>query len=129
MTIIIFAMVSSLPIMAAAAFIALAALLYQPVTLRMEVLGVNRPLDAIKNIHGKELRAIPDTLIMEDLHYHRPSNLLFGASEEHEQAHVKWDPSMSVFEDPSPVGRGSIVVIEPEVGRLGSPALNGALTT
>lgn len=72
--------------------VSLAALLYKPVTLRLEVLGLIRPWDKIQNIHGEDFRIIPDTLYCEDLHYHEPSGLLFGASEEKPESRAKWFP-------------------------------------
>ena len=74
------------------ALASLAALLYRPVTLRLEVLGFTRPLDKIQNIHGEDFALIPDTLYCEDLHHHAPSNLLFGASEEKAENRWKWFP-------------------------------------
>ena len=75
-----------------AVVVSFAALLYKPVALRLEVLGLTRPLDKIQNIHGHDFRLIPDTLYCEDLHYHKPSNLLFGASEEKPETRWKWFP-------------------------------------
>ena len=76
-----------------AVFASLFAVLYKPLSLRVEVLGVNRPLDKIENIHGEGLQIVPDTLYTEDLHYHEPSGLLFGASEEKEEARWHWFPA------------------------------------
>lgn len=70
----------------------LVAVLYKPLTLRVEVLGINRPLDKVQNIHGEEFQIIPDTLYTEDLHHHLPSGLLFGASEEKPGARWQWFP-------------------------------------
>lgn len=70
----------------------LVAVLYKPLTLRVEVLGINRPLDKVQNIHGEEFQMIPDTLYTEDLHHHLPSGLLFGASEEKPEARWQWFP-------------------------------------
>ena len=75
-----------------ALLISFAALLYKPVALRLEVLGLTRPLGKIQNIHGHDFHLIPDTLYCEDLHYHKPSNLLFGASEEKPETRWKWFP-------------------------------------
>lgn len=63
--------------------------LYKPFELRYRVLGMNRK---VTNLHGEELRIIPDTVHVEDLHYHEPSGLLFGASEENADCHWKWWP-------------------------------------
>lgn len=75
----------------------LAALLYRPVRLRVQVLGVSRPLDKIQNIHGQDLGIIPDSLYCEDLHHHIPSNLLFAASEENAQTRWKWFPPYVLY--------------------------------
>jgi len=50
------------------------ALLYSPVKLRLDVLGVTRRLSSIKNIHGHELKRIPGTRMCEDIHLHRGSS-------------------------------------------------------
>ena len=70
----------------------LASILYEPITRRMEVFGINRPLHKIHNIHGEDLKIIPDTIYCEDLHYHEPSGLLFGAAETDKVARKKWFP-------------------------------------
>jgi hypothetical protein len=71
---------------------AIAGLLYNPIALRAEVLGATRPLSSFKNIHGEELRIIPDTLICEDLHLHKESGLLFTACEGNYEDRFKWFP-------------------------------------
>lgn len=75
-----------------ALLVSLAALLYQPVTLRAQVIGFTRSLDKIQNLHGQDFGLIPDTLYCEDLHYHESSGLLFGASEEKAESRWKWFP-------------------------------------
>ena len=75
-----------------AVLVSFAALFYKPVTVRLEVLGFTRPWDKIRNIHGEAFRIIPDTLYCEDLHYHEPSGLLFGASEEKVGGRAEWFP-------------------------------------
>ena len=70
----------------------LGALLYRPLSLRIEVLGINRPLDKIHNLHSEDFQVIPDTLHTEDLHLHEPSGLLFGASEEKAETRWNWFP-------------------------------------
>lgn len=70
----------------------LSAVLYRPIALRIDVLGVSRPLDKIQNIHGEDFQVIQDTLYTEDLHYHEPSGLLFGASEEKAETRYQWFP-------------------------------------
>lgn len=71
--------------------LALGAALYNPLELRVRVLGINRPLP-IQNMHGEEIRVIPDTPHAEDLHVHEPSGLIFTASEESEECRWKWFP-------------------------------------
>lgn len=75
-----------------AALASLAAVLYRPVTLRVEVLGLNRPASAIQNVHGEDFQLISDTLYCEDLHHHLPSGLLFSASEEKAETRRQWFP-------------------------------------
>ena len=70
----------------------LGAILYRPLSLRIEVLGLNRPLDKIHNLHGGDFQVVPDTLHTEDLHHHVPSGLLFGASEEKAETRWHWFP-------------------------------------
>lgn len=70
----------------------LLAVFHKPLALRFEVLGISRPLNTLENIHGEHFQVIPDTLYTEDLHYHRPSGLLFGASEEKADTRWHWFP-------------------------------------
>jgi hypothetical protein len=81
--------------------------------LRIEVLGLNRPLSSIQNIHGSDLLVIPDTAYCKDMRYHEPSGLLVAGCEENEENQWKWFPPMTVFDDPTALGHGSIVVIDP----------------
>jgi hypothetical protein len=69
-----------------------AGLLYNPIALRAKVLGATRPLSGFKNIHGEELRVIPNTLICEDLHLHKESGLLYTACEGSYEDRFKWFP-------------------------------------
>ncbi len=96
-------------------FFSLAALRYKSLTLRLEVLGFTKPLHKIQNIHGEDIRIIPHTLYCEDLHYHEPSNLLFGASEEKPETRWKWFPPMAKFDISHALDQGTIVVVNPEV--------------
>ena len=75
-----------------AALLSVVALLYRPIIVRIEVLGLTRPLNKIHNIHGQDLRKLPDTLHCEDLHYHEHSHLLFGASQENPDYRWLWFP-------------------------------------
>ncbi|MCJ1281307.1 hypothetical protein MMC26_000626 [Xylographa opegraphella] len=96
------------------ALVSLAAVLYSPIALRVKVLGVSRGFGTIQNIHGEALRVIPDTLYCEDLHHHLPSGLLFGASEDNPENRWKWFPPIAIFSEPTALGHGTIVVIDPK---------------
>jgi len=95
-------------------------LLYTPITSRREVLGYTRPLDKIHNIHGEELKIIPDTTQCEDLHLYKPSNTLFTACQvgSPEYRH-KWFPPLTVFDDPKAAREGSIYTVNPNVSLQG----------
>ena len=75
-----------------AALASLTAVLYKPLSLRAEVLGVTRSFEKIANIHGEDFHVIGNTLYTEDLHYHAPSGLIFGASEEKPDTRWNWFP-------------------------------------
>ena len=79
-----------------AVLVSFAALFSKPVTLRSEVVGLTRAWGKIRNIHGEDFRIIPDTLYCEDLHYHEPSGLLFGASEEKPETRAQWFPAFVI---------------------------------
>ena len=114
-----------------AALLSVVALFYKPITVRIEVLGLTRPLDKIHNIHGQDLRKLPDSWHCEDLHYHEHSHLLFGASQENPDVRWLWFPpyvephilvlmlilcaSIAKFDDPQALDRGTIIVVDPEV--------------
>ncbi|KAI9842531.1 MAG: hypothetical protein M1838_003088 [Thelocarpon superellum] len=104
---------------------ALVGALYRPLALRSSVLGVLRPQAGIENIHGGEVQRIPDTLYCEDLHYHSPSGLLFTAAEDDETNRWRWYPPLGHWEDPTALGRGSIVVIDPKTMATTRLALTG----
>ena len=80
-----------------AALVSISAVLYNPIALRVKVLGISRGFGTIENIHGEDLRVIPDTLYCEDLHHHIPSGLLFGASEDNPDNRWKWFPPYVVY--------------------------------
>lgn len=68
----------------------LVAVLYGPLSLRLEVLGITRKtFDAI---HGEGFRIIADTQHCEDLHLHTSSGLIFGASEATDAVRSQWFP-------------------------------------
>ncbi|MCJ1431034.1 hypothetical protein MMC27_000384 [Xylographa pallens] len=108
------------------------AVLYNPIALRVKVLGISRGYSTIQNVHGEELRVIPDTLYCEDLHHHLPSGLLFGASEDNPANRWKWFPPIAIFSDPTALGHGTIVVIDPKTfttTRLTLPNFPGPFVT
>jgi hypothetical protein len=74
--------------------ILLIAMLWGPFAVRVEVLGISRSFHPIRNIHGEDVHVISNTLYCEDLHYHRPSNLLFTACESNDQDRWKWWPAL-----------------------------------
>ena len=83
----------------------LAAVLYKSVSLKVEVLGMNRPLDKIENIHGEDFRVLPDTLYLEDIHLHESSGLLFGAIEEKAETRWQWFPPYVHAKQRYPIGQ------------------------
>ncbi|KAI1411057.1 hypothetical protein F5Y13DRAFT_66147 [Hypoxylon sp. FL1857] len=84
---------------------------------RMKVLGITRLFGPIQNIHGEDLSVIPDTPFTEDLHYHTPSGLLFGASEGDQKTRATWFPPLAIWKDPRLIGRGTIVVTDTKTMR------------
>ncbi|MCJ1282967.1 hypothetical protein MMC26_002294 [Xylographa opegraphella] len=97
---------------------ALAALLYNPIKLRAEVLGYTRSQASIRNIHGEDLRVIPNTVQCEDLHYHLPSGLLFAACQGRSAERFSWFPASPEgnFRDPKAAAdsQGGLFVIDPK---------------
>lgn len=92
---------------------AIGAGLYGPVKHRLLVFGVTRP--AIPNQHGTEgLRTIPGTTMCEDLHLERTTGQLFTACQDDEEQHSRWFPPNLIFEDPTALDTGAIVVIDPQ---------------
>ena len=102
-----------------AALTAAGGLLYNPLKLRAEVVGIFRPLQSIQNVHGEGLRLIPDTVQCEDVHHHLPSGLLFAACQDKktEVERYSWFPPLANFKDHTAATRsaGSIVVVDPKV--------------
>ncbi|KAL9082816.1 MAG: hypothetical protein Q9159_006147 [Coniocarpon cinnabarinum] len=93
----------------------LVALLYQPVYQRAIVLGFTRPQHSISNVHGVEaLKVIPDTIACEDLHHHRPSDLLFTACQDDKTQHFGWFPAVGNYKDPKRVNKGSLTIVDPK---------------
>jgi hypothetical protein len=58
---------------------------------------------------------IEDTVHCEDLHYHRPANLLFTACEDVKDIRFDWFPGLGHL-DAKAVGQGSIHIVDPKVG-------------
>lgn len=77
-----------------AALVAVAAWLYNAldISLKYEVLGIGRSQKTTKSIHGENFQIIPDTFHCEDIHYHRPSGLIFGAAEADTETRWRWFP-------------------------------------
>lgn len=80
--------------------VAVLALLSEPLVRRARVLGITRLWGSIENIHGIDARIIPNTQFTEDLHYHEPSGLIFGASEPNEERRWKWFPPYVLVKAP-----------------------------
>ncbi|MCJ1289943.1 hypothetical protein MMC34_001477 [Xylographa carneopallida] len=102
-------------------FVALAtliALLYNPIKLRAVVLGYTRSQASIENIHGADLRVIPNTVQCEDLHHHLPSGLLFAACQGRSAERFLWFPAspQGNFRDPKAAAdsQGGLFVIDPK---------------
>ncbi|ROV93890.1 hypothetical protein VPNG_09503 [Cytospora leucostoma] len=86
--------------------------IFTPLTRRIEVLGIGRLFQLIKNIHGEDLHIISDTVCTEDLHFHAPSGQLFGASEADKKTRQTWFPPLTIWNDAKSIGQGSFVVID-----------------
>ena len=90
-----------------------------PIRIKYTVVGFSRPRDQIKNIHGEQLKHIPDTPLCEDLHLHELSGLLFTACGSVDQGldiRRNWFPPLGLLDvKHSKKQKGSIVVIDPKV--------------
>lgn len=75
-----------------ALFATVAAFLFNPIVLRLRVLGVLRQWNGINNVYGAGLTAIPDLFGVEDLHYHEPTGVIFGLTEENIESRDRWFP-------------------------------------
>ncbi|MCJ1435831.1 hypothetical protein MMC27_005207 [Xylographa pallens] len=109
------------PVTLPAFFVALAAftaLLYNPIKLRAVVLGFTRSQASIQNIHGEDLKVIPNTVQCEDLHHHLPSGLLFAACQGRSAERFAWFPASTLgnFRDPNAAAdsQGGLFVIDPK---------------
>lgn len=112
----------------------LVAILKQPLSHRYELFGFGRALHPASNIHGSDLRKLPKTPHTEDLHYHAPSGLLFGASESDTACRWSWFPPNEALDSSKGChhGQGTFVVVDPktfEVTRLTLRGYLGAFVT
>ncbi len=80
-----------------ALFVSIAAFLYNPIVLRLEIFGILRQWKGIENLHGEGLVAIPDLFGVEDIHYHEPTGIIFGLTEENLESRRKWFPPYALF--------------------------------
>ncbi|MCJ1380675.1 hypothetical protein MMC17_003783 [Xylographa soralifera] len=100
------------------AIAAFAALLYNPIKLRAEVFGFTRSQVSIQNIHGEDLKVIPNTVQCEDLHHHLPSGLLFAGCQGRPAERFSWFPASTKgnFRDPKAAAdsQGGLFVIDPK---------------
>lgn len=103
-----------------ALFAVLFAWVYQGVNHRFNVLGLTRSKAALVNIHGHDLRIIPNTIQCEDLHIHEPSGLLFTACQGESESRLSYFPPLVNFLDPMKAAQiqGSIYVVNPKVWYL-----------
>ncbi|RDA92115.1 hypothetical protein CP533_6061 [Ophiocordyceps camponoti-saundersi (nom. inval.)] len=85
------------------------ALLYRPII----VLGLFRVKGHMPAI---DVTVIPNTIHCEDLHYHKPSGLIFTACQNEEKDRFSWFPPLGNFDDPiiASQTRGSLKVINPK---------------
>ncbi|KAI2469671.1 calcium-dependent phosphotriesterase [Annulohypoxylon bovei var. microspora] len=90
----------------------LSALLYAPLKREAAIVGLLRPLNSWKNIHGIENRVIGDTVACEDLHYHEPSGMLYSACTGDMVKATSWFPGSGTLDHPENPGFGTLVVID-----------------
>ncbi|SPO00353.1 related to serum paraoxonase/arylesterase family protein [Cephalotrichum gorgonifer] len=82
----------------------------------LKVVGILQRPDYLSAFESSEVITIADTTHCEDLHFHKPSNLLFTACEDTEETRYAWFPPVAIFDDPvlAETARGSFHVIDPE---------------
>jgi hypothetical protein len=108
---------------------ALGGVLYSPVKQRYTTLGLGRSADKIVNIHGVEpLKIIPNSIQCEDLHLESTTQKLFAACQETAEERALWFPSLAVFTNPTAVGRGTIIRVDPTTFDTTVLKLNGHTT-
>lgn len=91
---------------------------YNSIRQRVVTLGLTRSATSVSNVHGQDLRIIPDTKHCEDLHFSSSNGLLYTACEGEDSDRVGWFPPMVVFDripDKNDARSGSIYTIDPKV--------------
>jgi len=94
---------------------AVVAVLYGPVSQRITTVGGYRSMSTMKNVHGHELKIIPNTIQCEDVHHHIESGLLFTACQGENNSRNGWFPGLGKLEDPKAPQIGQLVVVDPRV--------------
>jgi hypothetical protein len=108
---------------------AIGGVLYSPVKQRYTTLGLGRAADKIVNIHGVEpLKIIPNSIQCEDLHLETTTQKLFAACQETAKERSLWFPSLAVVTNPTAVGRGTIIRVDPTTFESTVLKLNGHTT-
>lgn len=75
----------------------IAAFVYNPLVTRLRVFGLIRQWNGIENFHAQGLTVIPDLFGVEDLHYHEPTGIVFGLTEESIETRKQWFPPYVLF--------------------------------
>ena len=78
--------------LAVALFASIAAFLYNPLIARLRIGGAFRYWKGFENLHGEGMTAIPGLFGVEDLHFHEPSGIVFGLTEDNAESRGKWFP-------------------------------------
>ena len=76
-----------------ALFASIAAFVYNPLVARLRVFGIIRQWNGMENLHTEGLTAVPDLFGVEDLHYHEPTGIVFGVTEETAESRTRWFPA------------------------------------
>ena len=75
-----------------ALFASIAAFLYNPIVARLQIGGAFRQWKGFENFHGESLTAIQGLFGVEDLHFHEPSGIVFGLTQDNAGSREKWFP-------------------------------------
>lgn len=75
-----------------ALFASIAVFIYNPILNRLQIFGITRYWTRIENLHAEGLTVIPDLFSVEDLHYHEPTGIVFGLTEENAETRKQWFP-------------------------------------